>query len=300
MGNSLHKATSEISPDTRIAQALTQALTQTKEWSNVITIDQKIGEINSIRSCAEEVHIVLRLFLWDQNVEKFDDPDTNYWEAIYQRVERIYKYISSLWATDIQRLFLHFGTWKDWKVLMEMADEVRNLIDQDNKIGAKKQFFETFWGKYTISAHGNRREDSIARRVLESIGHIFYIDKHLEFLESNNIPTSILELLPEWSVKMIIDSTENRLVSTLTNVSNPTKVKQALRDGFNKFTTSIQNIPYIQLLLEYIDLLITLEQLPSEMKKKNDELIEVMNYIFEISHKDKQLAASKKRRDFLV
>ncbi len=99
---------------------------------------------------------------------------------------------------------------------------------------------------------------------------------------------------------MIIDSTENRLVSTLTNVSDPTKVKQTLRDGFNKFTTSIQNIPYIQLLLEYIDLLITLEQVPSEIKKKNDELIEVMNYLFKISHKDKQLATSEKRRDFLA
>jgi hypothetical protein len=99
---------------------------------------------------------------------------------------------------------------------------------------------------------------------------------------------------------MIVDLTENRLVSTLTNVSNPTKVKQTLRDEFYKFTASIQNIPYIQLILEYIGLLTTMEQLPSEIKKNNDELIAALNYLLELPHNDKQLNTSMKKKDSLA
>lgn len=178
---------------------------------------------------------------------------------------------------------------------MKMADEVKNLIEQNKHHEAKIQFFDTFWGSYKVSVHGKTIEDTLARRLLGAKENRFYIDTHLEFLREHQIYQSAPDIIPVGTTPDVIWSTEGQFVSALEGASNLKKVRQALTAELNKLSESIQNIPVIRMILESRDLIDEVKKIPIAIKKIDDEGTKITQYLLSKEVPEKQRTASLER-----
>lgn len=176
---------------------------------------------------------------------------------------------------------------------MKMADEVKNLIEQGKDLEAKIQFFDTFWGSYKISAHGQSIDDTLARRVLDAKVKRFYIDTHHDFLkERKMIPPSIPGIIPAGTTPDVIWSIEGQFVSALEGASNLKKVGKVLTTEFKKFSECIRNIPIIRTILETRNFLDELSQLAINIKIIDDDGIKITQYLLSKEVPERQRKAS--------
>ncbi len=276
---------------------------QRLEQAKANTSSEKVYEIQTISTpyqCAEEIYTVLRLFFWDQEVPNFEDPDENYWERVIWKIDRIYQFIISQSANNLQLIFLHFTPTIEPSKIRELSDEIKNLSEQNKKEITMIYLFDFFWGRYSEDISWTKNENSIAGRFLWGVSRRLYISNQQEFLWDKNIAPLTISLLPQGTITWTTQSIEDDTESILSWVSKPKTIELLIRNKIRELGENILKILYFNVLIEYIALLQEREKNASDIKKIEAEAAKIKNNLENTRLTPNQFKTSAARREQIL